>query len=64
MDKRYKSEIMMVLHQDAEGLFQVGAISEERMRRYDHACLVQDEPAMPKARKPRPACAKRAALAD
>jgi DNA-binding transcriptional regulator YiaG len=42
--KRYKSEIMMVLHQDAEGLFQVGAISEKEMRRYDRDCLVQDEP--------------------
>jgi DNA-binding transcriptional regulator YiaG len=42
MDKRYKSEIMMVLHQDAEGLFQVGAISEKEMRRYDRDCLVQE----------------------
>jgi DNA-binding transcriptional regulator YiaG len=47
--RRYKSEIMMVLHQDAEGLFQVGAISEKEMLRYDRDCLVQDEPVKPKA---------------
>jgi DNA-binding transcriptional regulator YiaG len=46
MDKRYKSEIMMVLHQEALANFEVGAISEERMREWDNKCLVQ---------KPKPA---------
>jgi DNA-binding transcriptional regulator YiaG len=48
-EKRYKSEIMLVLHQDAEGLFQVGAISEKEMRRYDRDCLVQERQPKPKA---------------
>jgi DNA-binding transcriptional regulator YiaG len=47
--KRYKSEIMMVLHEMGKGLFEVGAITEEQMREYDRDCLVQDEPAKPKA---------------
>jgi DNA-binding transcriptional regulator YiaG len=49
MEKRYKSEIMMVLHQLAVENFKIGAISEERMREYDRDCLVQDELAAPKA---------------
>jgi DNA-binding transcriptional regulator YiaG len=49
MEKKYKSEIMMVLHQAAEGLFQVGAIDEKEMRRYDRDCLVQEPQPKPKA---------------
>jgi DNA-binding transcriptional regulator YiaG len=38
----YKSEIYKVMHQDAIADFEVGAISEARMREYDKMCLVQE----------------------
>ena len=40
--KKYKSEIYEVLHQDAMANFEVGAISEARMREYDELCFVQE----------------------
>jgi DNA-binding transcriptional regulator YiaG len=65
MRLKYKGKIHKMLHEDAMGHFEVGAISEERMREWDNKCLVQDEPAAPKVRKSRPARTKRAAaLAD
>ncbi|MDR2177006.1 MAG: hypothetical protein LBP20_03060 [Treponema sp.] len=43
---RYKSEIFEVIHQDAVANFEVGGISEARMREYDEMCLVREpEPA-------------------
>jgi len=39
---KYKSEIYEVMHQDAIADFEVGAISEARMREYDEMCLVQE----------------------
>ena len=39
---KYKSEICEVMHQDARADFEVGAISEVRMREYDEMCLVQE----------------------
>ena len=39
---KYKSEILEVLHQDAIADFEVGAISESRMREFDEMCLVQE----------------------
>jgi DNA-binding transcriptional regulator YiaG len=47
--KRYKSEIMMVLHEMGKGLFEVGAIIEEQMREYDRDCLVPEPQPSPKA---------------
>jgi hypothetical protein len=38
---KYKSEICEVMYQDALADFEVGAISEARMREYDEMCLVQ-----------------------
>ncbi|MDR0318726.1 MAG: hypothetical protein LBI09_01675 [Nitrososphaerota archaeon] len=38
----YKSEIYKVMHQDAIADFEVGAISEAKMREYDKMCLVQE----------------------
>jgi putative transcriptional regulator len=49
MGLKYKSKIFKMLHEDATGLFEIGAISEERMREYDRACLVQDRQPKPKA---------------
>jgi len=40
--RKYKSEIYEVVHQDAMANFEVGAISEDRMREYDTMCLVQE----------------------
>jgi DNA-binding transcriptional regulator YiaG len=42
MVKKYKSEILMVLHQEAIANFEVGAITEEEMREYDKDCLVHE----------------------
>ena len=36
---KYKSENFEVVHQDAIEMFQIGAITEERMREYDEMCL-------------------------
>jgi DNA-binding transcriptional regulator YiaG len=39
---KYKSEICEAMYQDALADFEVGAISEARMREYDEMCLVQE----------------------
>ena len=39
---RYKSEIYRAMHEDAMADFEVGAISEARMREYDEMCLVRE----------------------
>jgi DNA-binding transcriptional regulator YiaG len=40
--KRYESEALMVLHQDAEGLHRLGIISDAEMREFDEDCLVKE----------------------
>ena len=40
--KKYQSEALMVIHQDAEGMHRLGIISDAEMREYDEGCLVQD----------------------
>ncbi|MDR0290290.1 MAG: XRE family transcriptional regulator [Treponema sp.] len=43
---KYKSEIFEVIHQDAVANFEVGAISEAKMKEFDKMCLVKEpEPA-------------------
>ncbi|MDR3284803.1 MAG: hypothetical protein LBS97_06465 [Treponema sp.] len=42
MNKRYKSEAMEALYENAVAMFDVGGISEERMRYYENACLVPE----------------------
>ncbi|MDR1256777.1 MAG: hypothetical protein LBJ86_03440 [Spirochaetaceae bacterium] len=42
MEKKYKSKMLGVLHQDAIAMYEVGGITEERMREYDNACLVAE----------------------
>ncbi|MDR2718546.1 MAG: hypothetical protein LBB89_10865 [Treponema sp.] len=49
---KYKSEICKVMHQDAMADFEVGAISEARMREYDQDCLVQEPQASYAAEPP------------
>jgi len=36
---KYKSELLMVCHQDAKAMHEVGAISDREMREYDRDCL-------------------------
>jgi len=37
---KYKSELLMVCHMDAQAMYKVGAISDKEMREYDRDCLV------------------------
>jgi len=36
---KYKSDILEAIHESATEKFQIGAISENRMREYDEMCL-------------------------
>jgi DNA-binding transcriptional regulator YiaG len=38
----YKSDILETIHENATANFEIGAISEERMREYDEMCLIED----------------------
>jgi DNA-binding transcriptional regulator YiaG len=40
MEKAYQSEILGVLHEMAEDLHRIGAISDTRMQEHDKNCLV------------------------
>ena len=40
--KKYQSEALKVIHQDAEGLHRLGIISDIEMREYDQDCLIQE----------------------
>jgi len=40
--KKYQSEALMVIHQDAEGMHRLGIISDAEMREFDEGCLVQE----------------------
>jgi DNA-binding transcriptional regulator YiaG len=42
MRKKYQSEILMVLHQDADALHRIGAISDDEMRQWDIDCLTPE----------------------
>ena len=43
MKKKYQSEALMVCHQSAQDLFELGIINAEEMKEYDEECLVQNE---------------------
>lgn len=40
MEKKYQSDIMEAIHEEAQALFEAGAIDENRMSEYDQACLI------------------------
>jgi len=42
--RKFKSEIYEVLHEEAMANFEVGAISEARMKEYDDMCFVEEKP--------------------
>ena len=39
---KYKSDILEVIHQSAVDKFEIGAISETKMREYDEMCLLEE----------------------
>ena len=39
MKKKYQSEALAAIHEDAEALHRIGAISPERLREFDDMCL-------------------------
>ena len=39
---KYKSDILEVIHQSAIDKYEIGAISEVRMREYDEMCLAEE----------------------
>jgi putative transcriptional regulator len=57
MKKKYESELLGVIHQSAQDLYEIGAISEARMQEYDKDCLAPEPaPKVPSAQKtPTPA---------
>ena len=40
---KYKSDIFEVIHKSAIDKFEIGAISEARMREYNEMCLVENK---------------------
>ena len=40
---KYKSELLMVCHMDAQAMYAVGAINEKDMREFDKDCLVSPD---------------------
>jgi len=42
MRRKYYSEIAEGIHESARDLFEIGAISEARMREYDKRCFVEE----------------------
>jgi DNA-binding transcriptional regulator YiaG len=40
MKKNYEDEQMMVIHQSAQDLFEIGVIDSAQMREFDELCLV------------------------
>jgi DNA-binding transcriptional regulator YiaG len=37
---KYKSDILEMIHENATANFEIGAISEAKMREYDEMCLI------------------------
>jgi DNA-binding transcriptional regulator YiaG len=46
MNKKYQSEQLMVCHESAQALYEIGAITEAQMQEFDRDCLVS-EPSTP-----------------
>ena len=50
--KKYESEALMVMHQQAEGLHRLGIISDAEMREFDEDCLVKEPETAYETEKP------------
>ena len=40
MTKKYKSDLMAAVHEDAEAMCRAGAITKQTMREFDEKCLI------------------------
>ena len=40
--KKYQSDILKVIHQDAKGMHRLGIISDAEMEDFDKGCLVKE----------------------
>jgi DNA-binding transcriptional regulator YiaG len=49
MAKHYVDEEMMVMHESAQTLFEMGLINTAEMREFDEDCLVQEDKTVPAA---------------
>ena len=47
MSRKYRSDAMAAIHETMEALHDVGAITKQTMRRFDHACLTPVRPLAP-----------------
>ena len=47
MTKKYKSELMAAMHEDAEAMYHAGAITKQTMRNFDEKCLIPSKTFMP-----------------
>ena len=43
MNAQYNSEAAEAIHESAQDLYEIGAISKDRMREFDEMCLVQKD---------------------
>jgi len=39
---KYKSDAYEAIHENATAMYEIGAISEKKMREFDEMCLVQE----------------------
>ena len=49
---KYKSDAFEAIHEDAVSMYEIGAISEEKMKEYDEMCLVKEPESAYEAEKP------------
>jgi len=61
--RKYVSKIMEAIHEDAQNMYKVGAISKERMEEYDKDCLVKPPRKISKPVKTRTAALKKKTVA-
>jgi putative transcriptional regulator len=57
MKRKYKSEALEAIHESARDMHEIGLLSDERMRHFDEACLVQPVATVPRAATQKPASA-------
>ena len=50
--KKYESEALMVMHQQAEGLHRLGIISDAEMKEFDEDCLLHEPETAKEAENP------------
>jgi len=42
MGKKYYSEALEAVHESAKDLYEIGAISEKEMKKFDESCFVKE----------------------